>query len=73
MTQKIHERYESQLLNIELAVMRVFDENSELTDAQVDGVYEELAKRYRAEATDHEYKAGKMNGLRQTLHDAVLQ
>lgn len=68
----IPEQFESQLLLIELAVMRVFDEQPDLTDAQVDSVYEELSRRYRAEATAHEFKASDLDGIRAVLHNEVL-
>ncbi|CAM3403399.1 hypothetical protein DESA109040_11260 [Deinococcus saxicola] len=66
------DQYENQLLNIELAVSSVYDEYPELTDAQVDAAYEELARRYRAEATAHEFRPGKLDGPRARVHDAVL-
>ncbi|CAM3676414.1 hypothetical protein [Deinococcus frigens] len=66
------DKYENQLLNIELAVSSVYDEHPELTDAQVDAAYEELARRYRAEATAHDFKPGKLDGPRASVHDAVL-
>ena len=68
----IVEQFEAQLFQIELAVMRVRDDHPELTDAQVDSVYEELSRRYRAEATAHDFKPGKLDGLRLTLHDELL-
>ena len=72
MTEEFTDKYENQLLNIELAVWGVYEEHPELTDAQVDAAYEELSRRYRAEATAHEFKAGKLEGLRAEVHDAVL-
>lgn len=72
MTPNFEDQYLSQLMNIELAVQRLFDEHPELTDAQVDSVYEELARRYRAEATHFEFKPGKLDGLRADLHEELL-
>lgn len=66
------DRYENQFLNIELAVMGVHSKYPELTDAQVGAAYEELARRYRAEATAHEFRPGKLDGLRAEVHEAVL-
>ena len=72
MTEAFTDKYENQLLNIELAVWGVYEEYPELTDAQVDAAYEELSRRYRAEATAHEFRAGKLEGLRAEVHDSVL-
>ncbi|MFK7604106.1 hypothetical protein ACI3L1_18060 [Deinococcus sp. SM5_A1] len=66
------DKYENQFMSIELAVYGVYDEHPELTDAQVDAAYEELARRYRAEATAFAFKPGKLDGLRAEVHDAVL-
>lgn len=68
----IEEVYEVQLAFIETTVVKFFREHPDLTDAAADEVYEELAKRYRAEATAHEYKQGKLDGLRAELHAALL-
>ncbi|WP_309569727.1 hypothetical protein, partial [Deinococcus sp.] len=48
-------------------------EHPELTDAQVDAAYEELARRFRAEATNFPFKPGKLDGLRADVHDAALK
>lgn len=72
MPEDITQKYEQQLLNLELAVISFYEEHPELTDAQVDSVYEELGKRYRAEATAHEYRPGRLEGLRDTLHQELL-
>ena len=66
------EQFEGQLYQIELVVTHVFDDHPDLTDAQVDSVYEELSRRYRAEATAHEFKAGKLDGIRADLHAELL-
>ena len=72
MTQRTEERFGPQLLQLELAVIQAYEDHPELPDAQVDSAYEELARRYRAEATNFEFKPGKLDGLRQTVHDALL-
>ncbi|MHA0037368.1 hypothetical protein [Deinococcus sp. PESE-13] len=72
MTQRTEEQYFDQLMQLEFAVLGFFDDHPDLTDAVVDSAYEELAKRYRAEATAHEYKPGKLDGLRLELHDTLL-
>ena len=72
MTQRTEEKYFDQLMQLEFAVLGFFDDHPELTDAMVDNAYEELARRYRAEATAHEYKPGKLDGLRLELHDTLL-
>ncbi|PTA68255.1 hypothetical protein C8263_08860 [Deinococcus arcticus] len=58
---------------MELAVLGVYGEHPDLTDAQVDAAYEELARRYRAEATHFPFKPGHLDGLRAEVHDAALR
>ncbi|MDV6373690.1 hypothetical protein [Deinococcus arenicola] len=72
MTEAFTDKYEPQLLNLEIAVSGIHDEHPELTDAQVDAVYEELSRRYRAEATAHDFKPGKLSGVRAEMYDALL-
>lgn len=72
MTQRTEEKYFDQLMQLEFAVLNLFDEHPELTDAAVDTAYEELGKRYRAEATAHEYRAAKLDGLRLEVHNTLL-
>lgn len=71
-TKPLEQLYETQLAYLETAMVKFYREHPDLTDAMADSVYEELAKRYRAEATNHEYKAGKLDGLRAELHAALL-
>lgn len=72
MTKPIEDLYMDQLAQIEFAVTAFFDEHPDLTDAQVDSVYEELMKRYRAEATNFDFKPNKLDGVRSELHEALL-
>nr|WP_255638973.1 hypothetical protein [Deinococcus betulae] len=67
------ERFLPVLRSLELAVLGVYGEHPDLTDAQVDSAYEELARRYRAEATNFPFKPGKLDGLRAEVHDAALR
>ncbi|MCD0167181.1 hypothetical protein [Deinococcus sp. 12RED42] len=61
------------LMTVELAVLGVYGAHPELTDAQVDSAFEELMRRYRAEATNHLFRPGKLDGLRAEVHDAALR
>lgn len=72
MTQRTEEKYFDQLMQLEFAVLGFFDDHADLTDAAVDSVYEELARRYRAEATAHEYRPSKLDGPRLELHGTLL-
>ena len=72
MTQRTEDKYFDQLMQLEFAVLGFFDDHPDLTDAMVDSAYEELGKRYRAEATAHEYRPGKLDGLRLDLHSVLL-
>ncbi|WP_328774549.1 hypothetical protein [Deinococcus aquaedulcis] len=67
------DRFLPVLNTLELAVLGVYGEHPELTDAQVDAAYEELARRYRAEATNFPFKPGALDGLRAEVHDAALR
>ncbi|GGN31339.1 hypothetical protein GCM10010842_07190 [Deinococcus daejeonensis] len=58
---------------VELAVLGVYAAHPDLTDAMVDSAYEELMRRYRAEATNHPFTPGKLDGLRAEVHDAALR
>lgn len=72
MAQRVEDQFLNQLMQLEFAVIGFYGEHPDLTDAMVEGVYEELTKRYRAEVTAHEYKAGKLDGLRLELHEILL-
>ena len=72
MSQPVHEQFEPQLKAIETVVMDFYKAHPDLTDAVVDGVYEELSRRYRAEATSFDFKPGRLDGLREDLHAALL-
>lgn len=61
------------LMTVELAVLGVYGAHPDLTDAQVDSAFEELMRRYRAEATNHPFRPGKLDGLRAEVHDAALR
>ncbi|MFT2718402.1 hypothetical protein ACMT4L_00215 [Deinococcus sp. A31D244] len=61
------------LMTVELAVLGVYGEHPDLTDAMADSAFEELARRYRAEATNFPFKPGKLDGLRAAVHDAALR
>ncbi|MDL2343393.1 hypothetical protein QOL99_04415 [Deinococcus sp. MIMF12] len=72
MTQRAEDRFAPQLLKLEQVVMQLYAEHPSLTDAQVDAAYEELARLYRAEATAHAYRPGRLDAPRQLVHDALL-
>lgn len=72
MTQPIEERYLAHLACLEWVVVTFYRAHPELADATVDSVYEELSRRYRAEATAHTHKPGRLEGLRAELHAALL-
>ncbi|WP_412029040.1 hypothetical protein [Deinococcus yunweiensis] len=73
MTRRIEDQFLPVLMAIEVAVLGVYGEHPDLTDAQVDAAYEELARRYRAEATNFPFKPGKLDGPRAEVHDAALR
>lgn len=66
------ERYLEPLMNIEMPVLAFYDNHTDLTDVQVDAVYEALTKRYRAEETNFDYAEPTFDGLRDELHELLL-
>jgi hypothetical protein len=69
--QTFEERYQSELMNLEYAIVSVFRKSPALIDAEVDSAMEALVSRYSAEATGRAARTVTLDGARQAVFDAV--
>jgi hypothetical protein len=65
------EELEDVLQNIEFAIMRVYRENSALTDYEVLSAIETLIRRYTAESNGKQLDLRSLEGLSQKVTDGV--